>query len=631
MIAKQDINKKLAPLAAFGLLFAGLIAVNVVFAFIPLRLDITEEGLYTLSGGTRSILEKIEDPITLKLYYSEGQPDVPVAFKTYSRKVVELLREYEAESDGMLVLEVLNPRPDTDEEEWATRYGLSPARLPSGSTLFFGMVIIAADKEAVVPFFDPRKEKQLEFEISQSITQVMTREKPVVGILSFLPIGGPVTQAQRKPEWAFVNEIKKNAEVEFLFPSNLMEIPERIKLVMLVHPKAVPDSMSYALDQFLLRGGKLMVMVDPNSRMDPGNQQQMGPPTNSDLNRLLVHWGITYNPMMVVGDQSLATRVNAGQSGVIDYPVWITLNANYLNDDVAITSDLEEMTLVDAGAFSIKEGFEYTFTPLISTSGQSGLLDFTTVRMSPPAALLKALKPDGKERVLAALVSGTFNTAFAQGPPPEPKPAPDAKDQNPPPPRKMPHLAKGTAETSIVLVGDVDFIADQFSVDVVNFFGSQVLQPKNDNLNFMLNTVEFMLGSQDLIHVRSRGKFSRPFTKVAELQVGAAQKFKAEEQRLSKQLDEVKQRLEQLQKQNPAKGDNKRLLSSEQLEAVKQFREEEARTKRALREVRKLLREDIESLGNTLLMVNLLVVPLMVGVFGFVVISRRMMRRGGKK
>ena len=633
MTSKSKLAPRLIPLAAFAMLLVALIAVNVLAAFVPLHLDVTEERLYTLSKGSRQIVSGIKDPITLKLYYSQNLPDIPVAFTTYSTKVIELLREYASAAPGhRLRLEVYDPAPDTDDEEWATRYGLNPARLPNGTNLYFGLVAVAANREASVPFFDPRREKFLEYDISEAIARVQEAKQPRIGVLSYLPIGFPGGQmpGQQQSNWAIMQDLQKSFEVQPLDPNSLVEVPADLRLVMLVHPKLVPARVSYALDQFVLRGGKLIVLVDPNSRLDRSGGGQFGAATNSSLDDLFKAWGIQFDKMQIVGDLQLATRVNSGQFGVIDYPIWITLTPKFLNHEQVITSELEELTFIDAGSFAPTPEFKLTFTPLVSTSTQSGLVDFGTVRLFNPLQVSKAIKPDGKARVLAALLSGKFPSAYPDGPPKPPEGAEIGKEERQQLDKRAEHHRKeAQAETSVVLIGDADFIGDQFSVQQVNFFGNVVTRPINDNLSLVLNAAEFLSGNQALIHIRSRGKFSRPFTRVAALQVKAAARYTQQEQGLSDKLEEVKKKLSELERQRPKGSDL--MLSPAQLDAVRQYRLEEQRTRHALREVRKVLRQDIEQLGNVLLAINMLVMPLLVAVLGFVIILRRSRRSGGRR
>lgn len=634
MASEGKQKSPLVPVAAFALLALGLVAVNVLAAYVPLRLDVTQEGLYTLSEGSREIVGSLEEPMTLKLYYSQSLADIPPAFKTYSTKVIDLLREYAANGRGKVSVEIYDPKPDSDDEEWATRYGLSAARLPNGSRMFFGMVALSAEREATVPFFDPRREKFLEYDISQSLSRIRHSQPEKLGVLSYLPIGGFGGPMMGGPgagqDWAVMRELQKSYEVQMLLPDKLVEIADDVGLVLVIHPKIVPERISYALDQYLMRGGRMIVFVDPNSRLDPGAQNRFGAPSNSNLKTLFKAWGIKYQSLMVVGDHELATRVNTPRFGVVDYPIWLTLNPKYLDQEHVITSELEELTFIDAGAFETAEDFAYTFTPLITSSARSALVDFTTVRMANPVTIAKMVQPDGKTRVLAALMSGRFESAFPGGPPPAPKlNNGETKDKEKPPERKYPHLAQAKEDTTVVLVADSDFMGDQFSIQQVSFFGTLVTQPINDNLNFVLNAVEFMMGGQALIHIRSRGRFSRPFTRVANLHVAAADQYLTEEQRLSDQLEEVKRKLDQIEREKP-KGQEP-MLSAAQLEAVKQYRLEEQRTRKALRDVRKVLRQDVEALGNTLLVINLLAMPILVALAGFVIIFLRTRRSGGRR
>ena len=632
MMWQNPLLSKIIPLAAFLLLAVGLVAVNVLFAFIPMRLDITDEGLFTLSDGSRNIVANLEEATTIKLYYSADLAEIPVSFKTYSTKVIELVRRYAALSEGKLSLEIFDPKPDTDEEDWASRYGLEGARLPTGNTFFFGMVVLSAEREEVVKFFDPRREKFLEYDISRAISRVGQAAKVKLGLLTSLPMAGfsgPMGRG-RGQEWTFITELRKEYAIEMISPGDLVEVPKGIKVMLVIHPKNVTDSVSYALDQFLLRGGKLLVMVDPNSRLDPAAQQRFGMPTNSDLKKLFSAWGIQFDATKILGDLELPTRVNSPQDGVVDYPIWVSFNSKFMNREQVITADLEEIALIDTGVFSTKDGFSLKFTPLINSSKKSAMVDFASVRMLSPSALARSIVPDGKERVAAALLTGSFKSAYPGGPPPPPKPQPAAGGKTEPPKKPaLPHLTESKQESSVVLIGDVDFISDQFSIEKFNFFGNVVAKRRNDNFNLVFNAVDFLAGSQDLIYIRSRGRSSRPFTKVSAMLSEAADKFAEEETRLSTKLETVKAKLEAIEKNTP-KG-QKIILTRDQLEEIKAFQLEEERTKKELRKVRKNLRQKIKALGSSLLFGNLLAMPLLVALVGFVVLFMRNRRKGGKK
>src|SRR5579863_9528678 len=589
------LKRNLIPAASILLLLVGLVAVNVLAALFPLRLDITEDRLFTLTDGTRHILAELKEPVTIKLYVPDSVPDAPVTVKTFARRTRDLLHEYQSASKGKVKVQIYDPKPDSEDEDWANRYGLTPAQMPDGSKLYFGLTVLSGGREAPIPFLDPRRERFLEYDISQAITRVGEAHRPRIGIIPGLPIYGQQSgpMGQTEGEWTFVRELRKSYQVDYLFPQDLTEVPDGISVVVVLHPKNLNDASLFALDQYLLRGGKLIVMTDPNSRMDPMAGQGFAASTNSDLPKLFKAWGVQYDPNMVVADQALATRVNTPSQGVVQFPLWLSLHPAQLNHDLAITSQLEEITLIDSGSFSLMDKSPYKLTPILSSTGNSGLVDLATVRFASPLDISKQLKPDGKVRILSGLLTGTFTTAFPDG---RPKPLTDPKDKNKKKDTKAealkplthPVLAKADKDGSILLIGDGDFIADRFSVQVSNFFGNQVVQPINDNLSFILNAIEFMAGSQDLIQIRSRGQVSRPFTRVADMQLQAARKFQEREAFLQQRLDDVKKKLESLEGQKQA--GQRLVLTPAQVDEVRRFREEEAQVRGQLRDVRKVLR-----------------------------------------
>jgi ABC-type uncharacterized transport system involved in gliding motility auxiliary subunit len=637
--SRAQLKRNLIPAAGVALLVVGLVAVNVLAALLPLRLDITQERLFTLTDGTHRILNALKEPVTIKLYVPDSVPDAPVTVKTFARRARDLLQQYQSASHGKLTLQVFDPKPDSEDEDWATRYGLSAAQMPDGTKLYLGLVVLAGGREAAIPFLDPRRERFLEYDISQAVARVNQPKRQKIGILPGLPIYGQQAGGfgQTEGEWTFVRELRKSYQVDYLFPQDLTEVPDGMAAVIVLHPKGLTDAVLFALDQYLLRGGKLIVLTDPNSRMDPMGGQGFAAATSSNLDKLYKAWGVKFDANMVVADQQLATRVNTPNQGIVEFPLWLSLHAAQLNRDLVVTSQLEEITLIDPGAFSLEPNARTKLTALMSSTPNSGLVDLATVRFSSPLDISKQLKTDGKVRILAGLLTGTFDTAFPEGrpkPPPPPKPdkgKPAAKADKPEPEKPLTHpvLARAAQEGSILLVGDADFIADRFSVQTSNFFGNIVTQPINDNLSFILNAAEFMAGSQDLIQIRSRGQVSRPFTRLANMQLQAARKFQEREQFLTQRLDEVKKKLETLQSQKQE--GQKQVLTVAQLEEVRRFRGEEAQVRAELREVRKVLRQDIETLGSVLLAINLLAMPLLVAAGGFVVILRRGRRRGGRR
>lgn len=614
------------------LLVVSLIAVNVVAYFLPLRWDVTEEKLFTISEGTRKIIEGLEDPVNLKFYFSSSE-ELPPHIKTYAQRVKEVLEEYEYLSDGSIRLEIFDPKPDTEVEEWAQKYGIGQIPLPSGDSMFFGMVAIMLDQEVTLPFFDVRREEFLEYDISQAILKVSSTKTTKIGILTPLTIMGVPDYLANRPnmpqKWTFVSELEKNFEVENL-PLTTEEIPDDINILMVMHPKEFGKRLMYAIDQYVLRGGHLVVMVDPNSREDmrtSGQFSQQAPRVTSDMPELLKKWGINYDSSKVVGDVQYATPVNAGPSGVLRYPLWMSLESDALDRQHPVTSQLEGLLWIEAGQLNKLKDSDVEFTPLISTSPQSAAVEAFLLRFSGPDKIAKQIQPDNISKTVAALVRGTFNSAFPGGQPPkeEEKEEENKDSSETPQPLKHSHLTKAEEPNVILVISDVDFASDAFSVRKMSFLGQVIVQPTNDNLNFILNAVEYLSGNDALMSIRSRGRFSRPFTRLIALQQQAQERYQAEEVQLQKKLDDVRERLKSLQES--AGSDQKVILPPEVQQEIQQFRQEERNTRKRLREVRKILRQDIESLGNWLLALNMLAVPVLVGVAGFFSYGRRARKR----
>jgi ABC-type uncharacterized transport system involved in gliding motility auxiliary subunit len=348
------------------------------------------------------------------------------------------------------------------------------------------------------------------------------------------------------------------------------------------------------------------------------------PSASSDLDKLFAAWGVEYDKGAMVGDQTLATQINAGGQ-VLAYPFFLSLGKAGFSKESVVTNGLNQMLLAEAGAFSLKEGAAYKLEPLLSTTGESGTVDGMRAMMSQPLDLARELKADGKERVVAGLLSGKFKSAF-DGPPPAPAAA-DGKPKQPE--RKQPHKAEADAEAAVLLIGDVDFLHDSNAADKFRF-GSQVMvRARNDNLAFLSNATDFLGGSEDLISIRSRGRIQRPFTRVAQIQSEAQKRWQNEEDKLTKELDDLQKKLQELQAQRT--DGNRMMLSSAQQAEIANFRDAERKARQRRREVRKSLREDVEALGRQLMAANLLFVPLATSLFGVGVFVRRSRRTRATK
>ena len=621
-------------LGSVVLLLICLVAVNVMASFIPLRFDLTEERLYTISDGSRKILESLQEPVRINFYYSRNNAELPPNFKTYAQRVQELLEEYAAISNGQLILEISDPKPDTEEEEWAQKYGIKSITLPSGNSVYFGAVVSMLDQEMLLPYFDQRRQEFLEYDITQAIQKVSSTSTSKVGLLSAINLQGGRSMIPGQPpaqKWVFQSELEKSVAVENL-PLSTEEIPDDISLLIVLHPRGFSPRLQYALDQYVLRGGRLVVLLDPNARADmtsPENQFGQQPQLASDLPELLKSWGVDYDSTKVVGDRLQATQVNTGQ-GVMSFPMWMTFRTQSLDQEHPITAQLENLLFVEAGSFKKAAESKTEFTALISLSEQSGLIDAFQLRFSPPDQLSREMKVDDSAKAVMAITAGKFSSAFPNGQPAKEKKdpqAPAADESEAETPLKHTHLNESTERNSILLFSDVDFLSDQFSVQKLNFLGQSIIQPTNDNLNLMLNAAEHLSGNEALMSIRSRGRFSRPFTRLLDMQKQAQLLHQTEEKQLLSQLEEVQQRLNSLLDSAGNKGQQEVILPPEVQEEIQQFREEERQARRKLRDVRKILRQDIERLGQVLLLLNMLLVPLIVGIIGVFVYRTRQRRK----
>ena len=622
-------------LGSVVLLLICLVAVNVMASFIPLRFDLTEERLYTISDGSRKILESLQEPVRINFYYSRNNAELPPNFKTYAQRVQELLEEYAAISNGQLILEISDPKQDTEEEEWAQKYGIKSITLPSGNTVYFGAVVSMLDQEMLLPYFDQRRQEFLEYDITQAIQKVSSTSTSKVGLLSAINLQGGrsmIPGQPPSPKWVFQSELEKSVAVENL-PLSTEEIPDDISLLIVLHPRGFSPRLQYALDQYVLRGGRLVVLLDPNARADmtsPENQFGQQPQLASDLPELLKSWGVDYDSTKVVGDRLQATQVNTGQ-GVMSFPMWMTFRTQSLDQEHPITAQLENLLFVEAGSFKKAAESKTEFTALISLSEQSGLIDAFQLRFSPPDQLSREMKVDDSAKAVMAITAGNFSSAFPNGQPAKEKKDAQAQaaadESEAATPLKHTHLNESTERNSILLFSDVDFLSDQFSVQKLNFLGQSIIQPTNDNLNLMLNAAEHLSGNEALMSIRSRGRFSRPFTRLLDMQKQAQLLHQTEEKQLLSQLEEVQQRLNSLLDSAGNKGQQEVILPPEVQEEIQQFREEERQARRKLRDVRKILRQDIERLGQVLLLLNMLLVPLIVGIIGVFVYRTRQRRK----
>ncbi len=626
---KIDWRRMTSTMGGLVILAMIIVCINIISSRVFYRLDVTQDRVFSLSNGSKKILEKIDDPVNITFFFSRSQKDLPVVFKTYATRVEEVLQEYARYGRGKVEITVVDPKPDTDDEEWARKYGIDAIPLPNGESLYFGVVLLKGTKEIAIPYFDPRREEFLEYDLSESIVRIMNKEKPRIGIISSLPIMGKNLPPQMMQEeqggeaWAFVSELKKSFDVEEV-RAEAEEISKNLKLLMVIHPKNLSQQTLYAIDQYVLGGGRLIVAVDPFCREDMAGQQQMMmsgqmPQVSSDLSPLFNAWGVEFHPDKIVGDLSHMTRIGAGGVAV-EYPLFISLQKGSFSEKSIITGQLNFVLLAEPGELIKKEGSTFSFEPLLQTSADSGTVAAGTAALMQPQDIVRDLKPDQKVRTLAAHLTGKFKTAFPGGKPP--KTSGDGADKNQTESASLAnHLTESKEDTSVIIIADVDFIADNNAVDKFRFGRNVLTKLRNDNLPLLSNAADLLSGSQDLISIRSRGKIARPFTKVADIQKSAQLRWQKEEESLSGRLSELEKRLTEMQSQRT--DGSRYALSSEQQREISKFRDEASQLRKRRREVRKNLREDIESLGYKLMAANMLVMPVIIGVFGFGVFYRR--------
>ncbi|MFO7598907.1 MAG: Gldg family protein [Candidatus Desulfacyla sp.] len=619
-----DYKKALVSVTGLAVLFLVLIFVNLIASYATIRWDATEDNAYSLSDGTRHILDTMTEPVTIKFFYSRSNPDIPANIKVYAKHVEDFLSEYRHGGKGRIRVEMVDPKPDSDEEEWAQKYGVEPMRTPGGK-VYCGLVFLSADREEVIPWLDPSKEQMLEYDLTSIIQGLQTTEKKVVGIISSLPVFG--TKGRAMPgqapgeEWLFITEMKKIYDVREISPL-VPTIDPSLDLLMVVYPKNISPQLEYAIDQYVLSGGNALIFVDPLCVSDrEQGQQQFMRSSGASLDKVFKAWGISMDPAKAVADFGQPTRVRTGSNSTEDNPLMISARGEVFNRKDVVTAGLESMLFPVAGAIEKTGGMDHEFEPLVDSSTNAALTDAFNAFLGVEA-VKKGFVPAGKSFNLVVRVRGTFRTAFPEG-----RPKTEDPEAKPPEALKAPHLKEAKKASTLIIVSDADMLADQFYVQRGNFFGLPISEMFNDNLNFFSNAAEILTGSDDLIGLRSRGKLERPFKAVLELKRKAQERWLSKENDLVKQIEETNQKLRQLEQQKD--GSQKMIISPEQEAEVVRFKEERQKINRQLKEVRKNLRSEIENLGATLKGINMFLMPLLVSIIGivFAIYKQRKIRR----
>jgi ABC-type uncharacterized transport system involved in gliding motility auxiliary subunit len=594
--------------SAIGLiaLFLLLVAVNFLVSRVPGRADLTEGNLYTLSPGTRKILANLPSPVKVKLYMSQGE-SVPVQLRGFAQRVEDLVREFKSVAGANLVVERYNPKPDSEEEDAAQLDGMEGQQLFSGEQFYLGVAVTQLDRKQTIPAISPQRERLLEYDLIRAIARVGAAERPKIGLMAGLPVMGerfnPFTRQASEP-WVLANELKREFEVKEV-PLTAKEIDKDINVLLVIHPRDPQPATEYALDQFVMRGGKLIAFVDPYAYFDqmptmPGMPQM---PSGSNLPTLFKAWGLHMDPGKVVAD------VVFGSGGGARYtPTVLSLNRTAFSRDDIVTGQIETLLYAFGGAFEVKLPENLKATELVKSSPNSMLVDSMNATKSGDEAT-RAFKPSGNAMPLALRLSGKFKTAFPEG---------VKEDEKKPAAQGTPALRE-SPENSVIVVADVDMLADGAAVDVQDVFGRKVIVPSNGNLAFALGMVEQFAAGDDLISLRSRAASFRPLTVVRELEAEAQKEYFGRIQALEEEKQKTQARLQELQKAQGAAGKSAQILSPEQQAELERFKKTYIETNLALKELRKNLRQDAEALVFWTKVANIAVMPLLVALIGLMI------------
>ena len=605
------------------------------------RLDLTEGRLYTLSDATRAVLSGLGEPITVRFFFSESlAADLPT-ISQYARRVQELLETYADESAGKITLQVIEPEPFSEAEDEAVAFGLQGVPVSNaGDRVYFGMAATnTTDDQEIIPFFQDQREAFLEYDLTRAFYKLAQPKRPVVGLISTLPLAGGFDPAQGFSQpWVVAQQIQQLFELKDL-SINVAAVPDDVGVLMVVHPKDLPEGTRYAIDQYVLKGGHAMVFVDPFSEVAAGRPDPQDPVRlhNSSLPELFEAWGVKLEPGMVVGDRMAARRVRTGprdRPEAVDYVAWLALDSSHMNQDEVVTSQLGVINLATAGALTPVEGATTSFVPLLTSSPVSELIERLQVQFVPdPKKILAEFKPTGAQYVMAARVTGPVKSAFPDGAPGKGDADQDAgadEGEVAAEPEPGGHLTESAGPVNLILVADSDLLDDRTWVQVQDFLGRSFAVPAADNGTMVVNALDVLAGSSDLISLRSRGTSARPFVVVEDLERQAEDRFRETEQTLQQRITDTEKRLAELQTgagEGAGAAGARVVLSPEQSQAIGEFREQLVATRKQLRDVQLALRRDIESLGTLLKFLNIALVPLIIGVLAVAISVVRRQRR----
>jgi gliding motility-associatede transport system auxiliary component len=617
-----------------------LVAINLLGGFLKFRSDLTENKLYTLSDGTKKILNKLDTDVVVRFYFSKDNASVPVPLRTYAQEVQDLLDEYQQYGHGKIKVIKLDPKPDSDAEDSANLDGIEGQAVDLTDKIYLGIAVSCLDAKTTIPSLSPDRETLLEYDLSRAISSVVNPKKAVIGVMSALPVTGressPMMMQQREQPsqpWIFLNELKENYVVRDI-PLTTDKIDADVSVLVLVHPQGITDDAQFAIDQFLLRGGKMVALLDPFSFVEAQTAGPYGGAAGYDstLNKLVPAWGIDFSPKKMIADPTFATQVQR-ENDVQSDPTILSITSEGINKEDTLGAAISDLLMPFAGAFIGKPAEGLKEDVLIKSSTQAGLVDVSAMQAGADA-IRKELKSANTAYPIAIRLSGKFKTAFPDGKPasktsaqpsssPTPQPAASAS-----PPSKEDYLKEGKSEGVVILVGDSDFAYDAIAGRAQQVLTQSVFVPSNGNLNFIQSSVEQLAGDSDLIGIRSRSSGNRPFVVVNKMEAAAEQKYQSKIDELEDNLNQTRQKLAALQ--TSKQSDQKTLLSPEQQAEIKKFQENEATANKELKQVRKNLRQEIDSLQTTVKWVDIAGMPVIVTLVGLTLALVKRRRRAAR-
>ena len=620
--ANQHLSGRLSStlmlVVIFGIFFAFTMLNNALFS--SARIDLTENKLYTLTLGTRDLIAEIDEPIKFRFFFSQRASEDLTALRAYARRVQELLEEYQALAGGSINLEIIDPEPFSEEEDLAAQFGLQSVPVNNaGDELYFGLVgTNSVDDQLIISFFQPDKEEFLEYDISRIIHQLNSSRKPKVGLLSSLKIQGDIDTStfQTTPAWVVIDQLTQQYEVVDV-AMDATELPRDMQLLIIVHPKSLSDATLFAIDQFAMAGGRVLLFVDPLAEMERRPPGAMPTEPASDFS-LLSNWGMQLRADTVLADSVAALNVGGSNGQPVRHLGILGLSAeNFNSDDVSLAS-LESINVTTSGILDMVGRPESRIDILIQSSENAMPMASTEFQsLTDPEQLLKTFVPTGERYTIAARISGKAVTAYPEGvdfetvPGADPEVEVEGQGQVESTRDTQLHQAvlTGTDKLNVIVVADTDILTDRLWVQVQNFFGQTIASPWANNGDFVLNSVDNLLGGSELISIRSRGRFSRPFTVVESLRLAAQSKYQKSADTLQRELEETEAELNEVE--SSQSDQNLLALSPEQEQAITQFQDEKLRIRKQLRDVRHQLDKDIEGLGATLKLINIIVLPLL--------------------